>query len=134
MIVGPRDLADDNTVFTRTKTEETKEEEEPIYVDMDLMPRSYQIIRQYPHLSRHLNLSLDDEADREEESEGEDSTEEDPRPLPLTADNKNPFVRQGFGRLSTVSGASVGGAAAENFNSVDEITIYGNIRKRCPER
>ena len=101
---------------------------------MDLMPRSYQIIRQYPHLSRHANLSLDDEAEREEESEGEDSPEEAPRPLPLTADNKTPFVRQGFGRLSTVSGASVGGAAAENFNSVDEITIYGNIRKRCPPR
>ena len=99
---------------------------------MDLMPRSYQIIRQYPQLSRHTNLSVDDEGEREEESEGEDSTEEDS--LPLTAENKTAFVRHGFGRLSTVSGASLGGAAAENFNSVDEITIYGNIRKRCPGR
>ena len=100
---------------------------------MDLMPRSYQIIRQYPQLSRHANLSLDNEADREEEeeSEGEDSTEA--LPLSVTADNKTPFVRAGFGRVSTVSGASVGGAG-ENFNSVDEITIYGNIRKRCPAR
>ena len=99
---------------------------------MDLMPRSYQIIRQYPQLSRHANLSVEDEGEMEEESEGEDSTEEDP--LPLTAENKTAFVRHGFGRLSTVSGASLGGAAGENFNSVDEITIYGNIRKRCPAR
>ena len=97
------------------------------------MPRSYQIIRQYPQLSRHLHLSLDNGADREEESEGEDSTEDSPPP-PLTADNKTAFVRQGFGRLSTVSRASLGGAGSENFNSVDEITIYGNIRKRCPAR
>ena len=132
MIVGTVEVSGDKTVFNRTKTAQPEEEEEP-GGEMDLMPRSYQIIRQYPQLSRHLNLSYDNEADREEESEGEDSTEDSP-PLPLTADNKTAFVRQGFGRLSTVSGASVGGAAAENFNSVDEITIYGNIRKRCPAR
>ena len=97
------------------------------------MPRSYQIIRQFPELSRHVNLSsVDNGADREEESEGEDSTEEEP--LSPTADNRSAFVRRGFGRLSTVSGKSVGGAGTENFNSVDEITIYGNIRKRCPAR
>ena len=98
---------------------------------MDLMPRSYQIIRQYPQLSRHANLNLDNEADREEEEEEEE--EESEGEDTVTAENKSPFVRAGFGRVSTVSGASVGGAA-ENFNSVEEITIYGNIRKRCPAR
>ena len=126
-----RVLPDNKTVFSRTKTDQAEEEEDPSG-GMDLMPRSYQIIRQYPELSRHANLSVEDEADREEEeSEGEDSTE---GPLSLTADNKTAFVRHGFGRLSTVSGKSVGGAGTENFNSVDEITIYGNIRKRCPAR
>ena len=102
---------------------------------MDLLPRSYQIIRQFPELSRHANLSVDNnEAEREEESEGEDSTEA-PLSLSPTADNKTAFVRHGFGRLSTVSGKSVGGhGATENFNSVDEITIYGNIRKRSSPR
>ena len=95
------------------------------------MPRSYQIIRQYPELSRHANLSVEDEADREEEeSEGEDSTE---GPLSLTADNKTAFVRHGFGRLSTVSGKS-GGPGTENFNSVEEITVCGNIRRQAPAR
>ena len=121
-------------VFSRTKTEQSEEEEGDPGGGMDLMPRSYQIIRQFPELSRHANLSrVANEADREDESEGEDSTEEE-EPLSPSADNRSAFVRRGFGRLSTVSGKSVGGPATENFNSVDEITIYGNIRKRSSPR
>ena len=40
-----------------------KTEEEEDNRDMDLMPRSYQIIRQYPHLSRHATFKGDNEAD-----------------------------------------------------------------------
>ena len=84
---------------------------------MDLMPRSYQIIRQYPHLSRHATFRADNEAG----SDGDDDH----------LDNKTAFVRHGFGRLSTVSGKSTG-PGTENYNSVDEITVYGNIVRHPP--
>ena len=83
--------------------------------DMELFPKSYQILRQYPILSSKDKLNEYNNDDEEEYLE-----------------NKNAFVRNGFGRLSTVSGKSTG-PGAENYNSVDEITIYGNItRKPAP--
>ena len=102
-----------------------KTEEEEDNRDMDLMPRSYQIIRQYPHLSRHATFKGDNEADRE----AHDSSDDDNDDL----DNKTSFVRHGFGRMSTVSGKS-GGPGTENFNSVEEITVCGNIRRQAPAR
>ena len=78
--------------------------------EMDLVPRSYQIIRQYPRLTRHAG----------NEGGCNDHDDDDNR-----LDQKNPFVRHGFGRLSTVSGKSCG----ENYNSVDEIMICGNVRR-----
>ena len=85
-----------------------------VTTDMELFPKSYQILRQYPILSSRDKLNEFNDDDEE------------------YLENKSAFVRNGFGRLSTVSGKSTG-PGAENYNSVDEITIYGNItRKPAP--
>ena len=79
--------------------------------DMELLPKSYQIIRQYPILSSRdtLNKILDDASDNGSEC----------------LEDKNEFVHNGFGRLSVCDDEG-----AENNNSVDEITIYGNITRK----
>ena len=82
---------------------------------MDLLPKSYKILRQYPILASRETVSNEDISD-----DCEDYLE-----------NKSEFVRNGFGRMSTVSGKSTG-PGAENYNSVDEITIYGNITRKKP--
>ena len=89
----------------KRKADETKE--------MDILPKSYQIIRQYPILSSKdvLNIS-------------EDVSDEEDHPR-----NGSEFVRNGFGRMSRASMRSVD-AGQENNNSVDEITIYGNITRK----
>ena len=84
---------------------------------MDLLPKSYKILRQYPILS---SRDLVTDANEDISDDCEDYLE-----------NKSEFVRNGFGRTSTVSGKSTG-PGAENYNSVDEITIYGNITRKPP--
>lgn len=87
--------------------------------DMDLLPKSYQILRQYPILSSrdHLNSINNDMSDDDDDDVSE------------YLENKSEFVRNGFGRMSSISAKSTG-PGAENFNSVDEITIYGNITRK----
>ena len=91
--------------------------------DMDLLPKSYQILRQYPILSSrdHLNNINDDMSDDDDDDASE------------YLENKSEFVRNGFGRMSSISAKSTG-PGAENFNSVDEITIYGNITRKPAAR
>lgn len=84
---------------------------------MDLLPKSYKILRQYPILASRETVS---DANEDISDDNEDYLE-----------NKSEFVRNGFGRMSTVSGKSTG-PGAENYNSVDEITIYGNITRKKP--
>ena len=84
---------------------------------LDLLPKSYKILRQYPILSSRESVA---DANEDVSDDSEDYLE-----------NKSEFVRNGFGRMSTVSGKSTG-PGAENYNSVDEITIYGNITRKKP--
>ena len=87
---------------------------------MDLLPKSYKILRQYPILASRDTVSKVSDANEDNSDDCEDYLE-----------NKSEFVRNGFGRMSTVSGKSTG-PGAENYNSVDEITIYGNITRKKP--
>ena len=94
---------------------------EDIATKMDLMPKSYQILRQYPILSSRETVN-----DNDDPGDVSDGASE-------CLENRSEFVRNGFGRLSAVSGKSLG-PGAENYNSVDEITIYGNITRKPPSR
>ena len=106
---------------TRADIDIYKAEEGDIATKMDLMPKSYQILRQYPILSNRETVN-----DNDDPGDVSDGASE-------CLENRSEFVRNGFGRLSAVSGKSLG-PGAENYNSVDEITIYGNITRKPPSR
>ena len=85
--------------------------------DMDLFPERSQIQRQYP-ISSHVTTSV---MCQDENDFSDDSSE--------YLDDKTEFVRNGFGRMSTMSAKSVG-PGSENFKSVDEITISRSVVKK----
>ena len=115
------DLIDElKQVQTKLYLKSRSDIEEPDHSEImavDLLPKSYKILRQYPILSSRETVT---DANEDICDDVEDHLE-----------NKSEFVRNGFGRMSTVSGKSTG-PGAENYNSVDEITIYGNITRKKP--
>ena len=79
----------------------------------------------YPHrtlLARQYPISSSGEVFEDENDYSDDSSDY------LEEDTK--FVRNGFGRMSTISM----GPGNENFNSVDEITISGNVLRKLSPR
>ena len=89
--------------------------------EMDLFPERSQIQRQYP-ISSHVTTS----SICQDENEFSDDSSE-------YLDDQTEFVRNGFGRMSTMSTKSVG-PGSENFKSVDEITISRSVVRKPSAR
>ena len=85
--------------------------------EMDLFPERSHIQRQYP-ISSHVTTSS---ICQDENELSDDSSE--------YLDDQTEFVRNGFGRMSTMSTKSVG-PGSENFKSVDEITISRSVVRK----
>ena len=99
----------DNKPNIQTENSKTKEA-----YKMNVVPARSQVQRQYPISQKVTSLNtmqLSEDSSEEEEEEGAR------------------FVRNGFGRMSTISTKSVGGP--ENFKAVEEITISRSV-KRIP--
>ena len=85
--------------------------------DMDLYPDRSQVQRQYP-ISSHVTTSV---VCQDDHDYSDDSGE--------YLEDRTEFVRNGFGRMSTMSTKSVG-PGSENFKSVDEITISRSVLRK----
>ena len=88
--------------------------------EMDLLTERTQVHRQYP-ISSHVKSEMC----QDENDFSDDSSE--------YLEEKTEFVRNGFGRMSTISAKSVG-PGSENFKSVDEITISRSVFRKPSHR